>query len=55
MANQKDDKVRITGYITEDTYDLITKIQKEVRLSTGKKPTYGDVIDEIAKKYNDKK
>lgn len=55
MVNQKEDKVRITGHITEETFDLILQIQKEIRLETGKKPSYGDVIDEIAKHYKSSK
>lgn len=47
--NEKEIKYRIGAYVTRETWEKIIKIQTEQKTKTGKKPSQGQVIDEIFK------
>ncbi len=44
-----DDKYRIGAYVNRETWEIITDYQKRIKAETGKKPTQGQVIDELVK------
>lgn len=44
-----DDKYRIGAYVNRETWEIITDYQKRIKAETGRKPTQGQVIDELVK------
>lgn len=49
MAEEKEVKYRVGAYVTRETWEKIVEIQTEQKAKTGKKPSQGQVIDEVFK------
>ena len=48
-------KYRIGAYVNRETWEIITDYQKKrIKAETGKKPTQGQVIDELVKQLEKK-
>lgn len=48
-TENKDTKFRISGYVSVEIYEKLVAKQNEERIKTGKKPTMGQIIEQLLK------
>lgn len=49
MTEQKEQKYRVSGYVSQEIYEKLVNIQTKEKFETGKKPTMGQVIEKLLK------
>lgn len=50
----KENRMRVSGFVSEEAYNKLLTIQSAQKYQTGKKPTMGEVIEKIVKNYTEK-